>query len=670
MENEKKILSDTYEILGVLGSGSGGIVYKAYHKRLQKEVVLKKMISKNINVNTNRQEADILKHLNHMYLPQVLDFLEVDDDIYTVMSFIPGESFKDLLKRGVKFSQRDLIRWGMQLCSALYYLHTQNPPIIHSDIKPANIMLTPQGNICLIDFNISFFMDDSTVLGYSDGYTSPEQYIIALDKKSLHSIPNHKSIDEKSDIYSVGATFFHLATGRKLGKRISKDDEMLLVENTSEAFAAVIMKALQNDSQKRYRNALEMFQAFQGISKKDKRYRRLIHRQWIIRGALVCILSLSIIGCGYGVHLIKLEKLEKYNSIVEKQTDSRIEGDYEEEENLHKSAIEVYPSGLETYYQNACALYQQQRYRDCISFIDYDILKNEKLDLLNTRMADIYYLKAESYFELEEYQNAIDSFEHVFEYGGFVSEYYRDYAIALAYNGQIKRAEEVLNDAIEYGLENDSVYFAKGEIEHSEAKMNEALTEFRQCIEITENEELKTRAYVLLSKIYEEQGDILQERTVLLEAKSNLSAENQMLILERLIQADINLAENAGQTGLRDEAIQLLYEVIDRGWDIYDTYDNLAILFQKQKNQTEARNVLNKMIQMFGEDYNIDKRFAFLEIEEQEVLDNMSRDYSEFARYYKMAEKLYYEQLKDNNTDVEMGLLENIYQQVKSGGWL
>ena len=130
------------------------------------------------------------------------------------------------------------------------------------------------------------------------------------------------------------------------------------------------------------------------------------------------------------------------------------------------------------------------------------------------------------------------------------------------------------------------------------------------------------------------------------------------------------MAENAGQTGLRDEAIQLLYEVIDRGWDTYDTYDNLAILFQKQKNQTEARNVLNKMIQMFGEDYNIDKRFAFLEIEEQEVLDNMSRDYSEFARYYKMAEKLYYEQLKDNNTDVEMGLLENIYQQVKSGGWL
>lgn len=61
---------------------------------------------------------------------------------------------------------------GMQLCSALDYLHNQKPPIIHSDIKPANIMLTPQGNICLIDFNISFFLDGTAIVGYTHGYSS------------------------------------------------------------------------------------------------------------------------------------------------------------------------------------------------------------------------------------------------------------------------------------------------------------------------------------------------------------------------------------------------------------------------------------------------------------------------------------------------------------------
>lgn len=182
MEDNKSIFSDTYEVIDYLQSGSGGMVYKAYHKRLKKEVVLKRIKKKSANMKINRQEVDILKNLNHMYLPQVLDFLSVDGEIFTVISFVPGKSFKELLDEGAHFKKKQLICWGMQLCSALHYLHNQNPPIIHGDIKPANMMLTPQGNICLIDFNISFFMDDSMVWGYTEGYTSPEQYIVAVDK--------------------------------------------------------------------------------------------------------------------------------------------------------------------------------------------------------------------------------------------------------------------------------------------------------------------------------------------------------------------------------------------------------------------------------------------------------------------------------------------------------
>ena len=158
-------LTDTYEIQERLGAGGGGIVYKAYHKRLRKEVVLKQIRNKSISMSVNRQEVDILKNLNHSYLPQVFDFLDVDGEIYTVMSYIPGKSFQQLMKEGYHFSQNQLIRWGMQICSALNYLHSQNPPIIHGDIKPANIMLKPDGNICLIDFNVSFFLDENAILG-------------------------------------------------------------------------------------------------------------------------------------------------------------------------------------------------------------------------------------------------------------------------------------------------------------------------------------------------------------------------------------------------------------------------------------------------------------------------------------------------------------------------
>ena len=213
MYSRKGYMDETYEILGYLGSGSGGVIYKAYHKRLQKEVVLKKIKRKSRDARINRNEVDILKNLNHMYLPQVVDFFEENGEIYTAMSFIPGRSLKELMEERRQFSQRQLIRWAMQLCSALNYLHTQTPPIIHGDIKPANIMVTPRGDVCLIDFNVSFAVNGNTVLGYTEGYASPEQYIIALDSREGRELPQYRVIDEKSDIYSLGITMYEMVTG-------------------------------------------------------------------------------------------------------------------------------------------------------------------------------------------------------------------------------------------------------------------------------------------------------------------------------------------------------------------------------------------------------------------------------------------------------------------------
>lgn len=669
MSNEKNIFSDTYEIIGYLQSGSGGAVYKAYHKRLKKEVVLKRIKQKNVNMRINRQEVDILKNLNHSYLPQVLDFLNVDGEIYTVMSFIPGHSFKELLEEGVRFTQNQLIRWGMQLCSALYYLHSQKPPIIHGDIKPANIMLTPQGNICLIDFNISFFMDENTVLGYTEGYTSPEQYIIALDKKSIHAIPNHTVVDEKSDIYSVGATFYHLITGHKLEKRRSGKEYEELKEYVSEGFASVIMKAIVLERDKRYENAYEMYQAFQNIYKKDNRYKQLLTRQRITRAALTLLLGVSIAGTGYGIHEVKLEHVEKYNSLVEKQVMYREAGKYGKERKIYKSAIKVFPDKLESYYQNAYTLYEEEKYEKCIDFVEYDVLQNEKVDIIDERMGDLYYLEAESYFELEDYENSVAAFEKAFQFGAKDSLYYRDYAIALAYNENVEKAEEILQEAIDKGLNEDSIYFAKGEIEKALGNESDAISEFRQCIGMTDDKQLKTRAYLLLSEIYDKEREYEEEREILLEARNNLPIENQMQILEKLIQIDIDLADN-GDTQLRNEAINLSKEVIEQGWETYTTYNNLAILYQKQKNLSETSNILTQMTELYGDDYNIEKRFAFLEIDKQEQKGNNFRDYSAFEKYYERAEKLYYAQLKNNDTDSEMQLLENVYQQVRSGGWL
>ena len=662
--------SDTYEILDKLGEGAGGIVYKAYHKRLRQEVVIKQHRRSAVSLTGSRREVDILKNLRHSYLPQVLDFFEIDGDVYTVMSYVPGKSFAQLLAEGYRFTPKELIRWGMQICSALNYLHSQNPPVIHCDIKPANIMLTPRGDICLIDFNISFYLGDTAVLGYTNGYTSPEQYIMALSHESGQNEAGDVHIDERTDIYSVGATLYHLAVGQKVGDYRERINAEYLAQFTGDSFAQVIERALRIDPAQRYQSAYDMFRALENIPKKDSRYLSLLHRQTAVRIVLVVLLAGFIVLGGYGISRIKSERVDAYNGLVEEQISLIEAGDYEGQEQVFEEASELLPSSLESYYQNAYSLYKQEKFEDCISFIEYNICQNEQLDLVQARMADVYYLRADSYFRLEQYEEAADAYEDVFRMGTRHTEYYRDYAITLAYAGDEEEAQKVLQEAIDYGLTEDSVYYAKGEIENALGRQDAALQEFKECISITDDMEMKTRAYLMMSDIYKEKGSDASRRDVLLEAREELPAEEQLQVLERLASADIELADTTGKKEYREEAIEVLTQIIDQGWGTFDTADTLAIQYEKQGEIEQARKTVDQMLETYGEDYRIYMRYAFLEIDTQELKENAQRDYSQFAEYYEKAEELYHEQVKDNNTDAQMQLLEDVYGQVKEGGWL
>ena len=150
------LINNTYRILNPIGSGGLGTIYLAYHENLRKYVVVKKIRSNGTNLAACRIEADILKSLHHRFLPQVYDFISVDEGVFTVMDYVSGKDMQYYLDQGWRFTQEQLMFWLRQLCDVLSYLHTRPVPIIHCDIKPANIMITESEDICLIDFNISF----------------------------------------------------------------------------------------------------------------------------------------------------------------------------------------------------------------------------------------------------------------------------------------------------------------------------------------------------------------------------------------------------------------------------------------------------------------------------------------------------------------------------------
>lgn len=171
--------------------------------------------------------------------------------MYTVMEYIEGENFNELLKKQKNFSQAQIIKWSKQLCEVLIYLHERQKPIIHSDIKPANIMLTPEDNICLIDFNISLIFNNGiSALGRTHGYSAPEQYM--------------NKVSKLSDIYSLGAVMYHLATGEMPSRDKSIEDFDLKL---SRKFKNIIKKAMSQVPEKRFKSAEDMLKALNEINK-------------------------------------------------------------------------------------------------------------------------------------------------------------------------------------------------------------------------------------------------------------------------------------------------------------------------------------------------------------------------------------------------------------------
>lgn len=330
---ENRIIASTYQVIREIGSGGGGVVYLATHLRLGKFVVLK-ADKRGLTQKPEalRREVDALKNLSHTYIPQVYDFIEENGVVYTVMDYVEGESLDKPLKRGSTFPQATVVQWACQLLEALNYMHTRPPNgILHGDIKPANIMLTPQGDIRLIDFNIALALGEKGAVrvGFSQGYASPEHYgidyagiaqtqrmagvetVVTAQAETVVTgnvtfVPptdgSHKSsrsaeaspstlLDVRSDIYSLGATLYHLLTGMRPAREAAKVTPISDFA-ISPAVATIIEKAMQPCPDDRYQTAAEMLNAFEHLHENDPRtirYKRAVR----ITAVLLCVLFLA-----------------------------------------------------------------------------------------------------------------------------------------------------------------------------------------------------------------------------------------------------------------------------------------------------------------------------------------------------------------------------------------
>src|SRR5437764_1828688 len=261
---QQMVLGGRYQLLSCIGQGGMGAVYKAADTRFNnRPVAIKEMSSAGLPPARLQEaeaaferEAHLLADLLHPNLPRIYDHFTENERSYLVMDFIEGETIEEYLERigGGPLPVETVIKWAEQICDVLNYLHTHQPPIIFRDLKPANVMISENGHLYLIDFGVARIFKpgkqhDTVALG-SPGYAAPEQY------GKAQSTP-------RSDIYSLGALLHHLLTG------VDPSEQPFFFRPASQlnpaidpALEALLQQMLEMDTERRPVSAQEVLNRF------------------------------------------------------------------------------------------------------------------------------------------------------------------------------------------------------------------------------------------------------------------------------------------------------------------------------------------------------------------------------------------------------------------------
>lgn len=278
-----QVIGGQYKILKEVGHGGMSTVYLAMNEKANRNwavKVVRKDGAENSDIKRQRLavERDIMIRLKNKYLPSVADVIDTEDSIIIIMDYIEGNSLDKALRPDdlpvdapdIPQDQEQVIKWAMQLCEVLHYLHTDkdHPPVIYRDMKPANIMLRPDDTIALIDFGTAreykgANSKDTIPLG-TPGYAAPEQY----------NDPNRQYqtgvTDARTDIYSLGVTLYHLLTGKDPTRPPYDILPIRQVNpNLSPTLEKIIIKCTQRDPDKRFQSAAEMLYALEQIGPED-----------------------------------------------------------------------------------------------------------------------------------------------------------------------------------------------------------------------------------------------------------------------------------------------------------------------------------------------------------------------------------------------------------------
>lgn len=344
MRKTGELIDGRYKILRKLGEGGMSVVYLAVNEKVNKHWAIKEVKKEGVeNFETVHQrlltEADILKRLHHPNLPDIVDIIENEETFLLVMDYIEGRQLESIVQEYGPQKEETVVNWGKQLCDVLSYLHSQNPPIIYRDMKPANVMVQKDGKVVLIDFGTAREFkesqaEDTLCLG-TCGYAAPEQY------------KGQGQSDIRTDIYCLGVTLYYLLTGHN---PICKPYEIYPIRywntNLSSGLEMIILKCTRKNPSKRYQSCEELQQELSHYYKLDIEYQK---SQKIKKLMLFCFLGLTIVSGFLSLVFYREEKELVKNAYEDCLYEAQRQRGKEQYQACYQAAITLNPKDSRAY---------------------------------------------------------------------------------------------------------------------------------------------------------------------------------------------------------------------------------------------------------------------------------------------------------------------------------
>lgn len=723
-----KQLGPEYVDICPMSEGGMGTLFRAHRLGLDVDVVIKRVKQKYVGALDQRAEANILKRLKHSYLPRIYDIIQGSDGyVYTVMDLISGQDMNQYIKHSGPVGQRMAHRWACQLCEVVAYLHNQNPPIIHRDIKPSNVMITSEGNICLIDFNTSLtYENNKFVNAVTHGFAAPEQYLprpvaisVSQDLVATELLPTeythteylsedahlptprrntssedltshnfnrssqaalstqaggYGGISKSTDVYGIGATLYFLVSGRVPEKSLNPVTPLSSLSlPLSTTFVSIIERAMEKNPAQRFPDAAHMLAALQDVDLLDARYRHFHLARTITRMVFSLLFCASLVCAGYGALQLYRGRQNNYLTLLSQSETLSEQGNPQGALDLLQQAIQMSPDQADAYLQMGVELYRQGQYQQALDLLDNaQLAGNLTPDTLPEDQAgDFYYIRANCLYEQQNYNDAIAQYQQALTYRQDNDSYYRGLALAQARNGDLDNAQQTL--ATLQSREGTSVdcTVVSAEIHAVQGQYDQALIEYRSALQQTDDTQMLSRIYLAAAQISQQQGDLDSSIALLREAAQRLG-NNGMLHTEMLAEVlSLKAQSDLGNAATYyREAEGCLQTVIDHGYDTELTSLNLAVVQQSLDEFELAEQTLLALCEQYVTDYRPYMRLAFLYADWQSLSPISNRNYSQVQQYAQLAEQYYQQATANGVTDMEMTRLASLIDQLKNSGWL